>query len=198
MEDWNPQFLISRSIYQNRRILRSWGWGWQSMQDSFSWVCGWTSAWRGLMTGIFGILESSATQWYQDVAQTQEFLFLIVTSIVYGATMLALPAIFTRSSQFEFLHTHLLRSPFLIVNSINPVDKLIELFRAAIRRRPSDGFEKFWDLYSILPCGKVRWWGLSTFVKEIKRLFCLFICTELQAQCRLKNFLLRFKLFYVL
>jgi hypothetical protein len=35
------------------------------------------------MTGIFGILESSATQWYRDVAPTQEFFF-IVTSIVYG------------------------------------------------------------------------------------------------------------------
>jgi hypothetical protein len=27
------------------------------------------------MTGIFGILESSATQLYQDVAPTQEFFF---------------------------------------------------------------------------------------------------------------------------
>jgi hypothetical protein len=27
------------------------------------------------MTGIFGILESSATQCYQDVAPTQEFFF---------------------------------------------------------------------------------------------------------------------------
>ncbi len=27
------------------------------------------------MTGIFGILESSATKWYQDVAPTQEFFF---------------------------------------------------------------------------------------------------------------------------
>ncbi len=27
------------------------------------------------MTGIFGILESSATQWYQDVTPTQEFFF---------------------------------------------------------------------------------------------------------------------------
>jgi hypothetical protein len=35
------------------------------------------------MTGIFGILESSATQWYQDVAPIQE-IFCIVTSIVYG------------------------------------------------------------------------------------------------------------------
>jgi hypothetical protein len=36
------------------------------------------------MTGIFGILESSATQWYQDVALAQEFFsFFIVTSIVY-------------------------------------------------------------------------------------------------------------------
>ncbi len=25
------------------------------------------------MTGIFGILKSSATQWYQDVAPTQDF-----------------------------------------------------------------------------------------------------------------------------
>jgi hypothetical protein len=38
-------------------------------------VCGWTNAWRGLMTGIFGILESSATQWYQDVASTRHFFF---------------------------------------------------------------------------------------------------------------------------
>jgi hypothetical protein len=35
------------------------------------------------MTGTFGFLESSATQRYQDVAPTQEFFFLIVTSIVY-------------------------------------------------------------------------------------------------------------------
>jgi hypothetical protein len=36
------------------------------------------------MTGIFGILESSAAQWYQDVARNQEFFFFIVTSIVYA------------------------------------------------------------------------------------------------------------------
>ncbi len=34
------------------------------------------------MAGIFGLLESSATQWYQDVGSTQEFF--IITSIVYG------------------------------------------------------------------------------------------------------------------
>ncbi len=62
LEDRNPHFLICRSIYQKRRILTSWGWG-LTIQ----------SAWRGLMTGIFGILESSAMQWYQDVAPTQEF-----------------------------------------------------------------------------------------------------------------------------
>jgi hypothetical protein len=39
------------------------------------WVCGRTNAWRGLMTGIFGVLESSATQWYQDVASTRHFFF---------------------------------------------------------------------------------------------------------------------------
>ncbi len=39
----------------------------------FFWVCKWTSACRGLMTGIFGLLESSATQWYQDVAQLKSF-----------------------------------------------------------------------------------------------------------------------------
>ncbi len=33
------------------------------------------SAWRGVMTDIFGILESSATHWYQDVNPTQEFFF---------------------------------------------------------------------------------------------------------------------------
>ncbi len=41
----------------------------------FFWVCRWTSAWRGLMIGIFGILETFATPWYQDVALTQEFFF---------------------------------------------------------------------------------------------------------------------------
>jgi hypothetical protein len=51
----------------------------------FFWVCGWTSAWRGWMTSIFGILESSATQWYQELAPTWEFFFFIVTSIVYAA-----------------------------------------------------------------------------------------------------------------
>ncbi len=36
------------------------------------------------MTGIFGILESSATQWYQNVAPSQEFTFFYtVTSVVY-------------------------------------------------------------------------------------------------------------------
>ncbi len=27
LEDWNSQFLICRSIFQKRRILRTWGWG---------------------------------------------------------------------------------------------------------------------------------------------------------------------------
>jgi hypothetical protein len=35
------------------------------------------------MASIFGILESSSTQLYQDVTPTEEFFF-IVTSIVYG------------------------------------------------------------------------------------------------------------------
>ncbi len=35
LEDWNPQFLICRSIYQKRRILRSGVGDWQSVQDSF-------------------------------------------------------------------------------------------------------------------------------------------------------------------
>jgi hypothetical protein len=38
------------------------------------------------MTGIFGILESSATLLYQDVAPSQEFFFFIVASIVYAST----------------------------------------------------------------------------------------------------------------
>jgi hypothetical protein len=55
-------------------------------QFFFFWVYGWTNAWRGLITGIFGILESSATQWYQDVASTWHFFFHhpFVLSIVYG------------------------------------------------------------------------------------------------------------------
>ncbi len=60
-----------------KRILRSWGWGLTIHACYLFWVCGRTSAWRGLMTGIFGILESSATQWHQDVAPTRE------SSIVY-------------------------------------------------------------------------------------------------------------------
>jgi hypothetical protein len=36
------------------------------------------------MTGIFGILESSAMQCYLYVAPTQEFFFFIVTSMVHG------------------------------------------------------------------------------------------------------------------
>ncbi len=39
------------------------------------------------MTGIFGILESSAMQWYQDVTivtPTQDFFFIVI-SIVYGS-----------------------------------------------------------------------------------------------------------------
>ncbi len=46
------------------------------------------------MTGIFGILESSATQWYQDVAPTQEvffffFFFSLSHLIVYGEEWMA-------------------------------------------------------------------------------------------------------------
>ncbi len=39
------------------------------------------------MTDICGILASSATQWYQDVAPTQEFFF-VVTSGIYGEATL--------------------------------------------------------------------------------------------------------------
>jgi hypothetical protein len=67
-----------------RRILRSWGWGLTIHAGECFWVCVWTCAWRWLMTGIFGILEPSATHRYQDVAQTQKSLFFIVTSIVYA------------------------------------------------------------------------------------------------------------------
>jgi hypothetical protein len=57
--------------------------------DFFFSISGCYSAWRGLMTGIFGILGSSATQRYQDVTSTQEFFlfcffFFVVTSIVFG------------------------------------------------------------------------------------------------------------------
>jgi hypothetical protein len=55
-----PQW-ICRSIYQKWQILRSWGWDLTIHARQFLWVCGWTNAWRGLMTSIFWILESSAT-----------------------------------------------------------------------------------------------------------------------------------------
>jgi ADP-heptose:LPS heptosyltransferase len=71
LEDWNPQFLISRSIYQKKANCEKLGLGIGNPYRIVFWVCGWTSAWRrGFKTGIFGILESSATQWYQDVAPT--------------------------------------------------------------------------------------------------------------------------------
>ncbi len=57
---------------------------WQSMQDSISGFADEQVLVKGLMTGIFGILESSATQWHEDVAPTKEFFFIIVTSTVYG------------------------------------------------------------------------------------------------------------------
>ncbi len=86
---WLTHQLLGRSKFTNPNLLFYWPkkdlltkkgefWevgDWQSMQDSFCWVCRRTSAWRGLMTGICGILESSATQWYQDGAPTQEFFF---------------------------------------------------------------------------------------------------------------------------
>ncbi len=75
LEDWNPQFLICRSIYQKKANPEKLGLGIDNPCRIVFWVCRWTSAWRGLMTGIFGILESSATPWYQDVAPTQEFFF---------------------------------------------------------------------------------------------------------------------------
>ncbi len=36
------------------------------------------------MSDIFGIPKSSATQWYQDVASTQDFFFIIATSTACG------------------------------------------------------------------------------------------------------------------
>jgi hypothetical protein len=57
-----------QTIYQKRRILRSRGWELTIQAGWLFWVCGWTCAWRWLMTGIFEIFESSATQWYQEIA----------------------------------------------------------------------------------------------------------------------------------
>ncbi len=50
-------------IYQPKKEnMRSWGWGLTIHAGWVFWVCGWTSAWRGLIAVIFGILEASATQ----------------------------------------------------------------------------------------------------------------------------------------
>ncbi len=54
-----------------RRILRSCGWGLTIHVGYFFCVRGWTSAFRGFMTGFFGFLESLVTRWYQDVASNQ-------------------------------------------------------------------------------------------------------------------------------
>ncbi len=58
---------------------------WQSMQDSFSWVCGWTSTCRGLMTGIFwnpGVFSYAMIPRCRP--NERVFFFFIVASIVYG------------------------------------------------------------------------------------------------------------------
>jgi hypothetical protein len=73
--NWYPQFLICRLIYQKGKLWEVGFGDWQSMQDSLFWVCRWTSTFWGLLGGIFGLLESSATWWYQHVAPTQQFLF---------------------------------------------------------------------------------------------------------------------------
>jgi hypothetical protein len=54
------------------------------------------------MIGIFGILESSATHCYRDVAPTQEFFFFIVTSIVYGCNACLKPLPFEKLGGPEF------------------------------------------------------------------------------------------------
>ncbi len=56
----------SADLFNKRRwILRSWGWN-----LTIRAVCGWTQAWSGLKTGIFGIPESSAIQWFQEGSLT--------------------------------------------------------------------------------------------------------------------------------
>jgi hypothetical protein len=88
------------------------------------------------MTGIFGILESSATQWYQDVDLTQEFfLFFIVASIVYDCW----------NSTFSDLGDW---QASKIVDDINVADnKSSEMFVLAISINRATGF----------PRGATRW-----------------------------------------
>ncbi len=43
---------------QQKRILKSWGWGLTVHAGELSWVCGWTRGFRGLLADIFGIPES--------------------------------------------------------------------------------------------------------------------------------------------
>jgi hypothetical protein len=55
------------------------------MQDSYLWVCVWTGAWRGLMTGF--CFWSWSLQLRNDTKmspQLKRFFFFIVVSVVYG------------------------------------------------------------------------------------------------------------------
>jgi hypothetical protein len=74
-----------RILVPKRPMMRSWSWG---LTDNpyrifFFWICGWTSSYWVLMAGNFGILESSATQWYQDGVPIQIIYFFIVASVVF-------------------------------------------------------------------------------------------------------------------
>ncbi len=77
LNDWNPQFLICRYICQKSQILMSWGLGidnpcrivfffFEFADEQVLREC--------FMAGIFGILESSATQWYQCCPNSRVFL----------------------------------------------------------------------------------------------------------------------------
>ncbi len=84
LEDRNSQFLICRSLYQERRILRSWGWNWQSMQDSFLslWMnkcLEWVNDRHLWNPGVFSYAMIPPCCPYS------KFFSFIVTSIVYAS-----------------------------------------------------------------------------------------------------------------
>jgi hypothetical protein len=78
------------------------------------------------MTGIFGILESSAKQWYQDVAPTQEFCFHRHIYSLWVTLLVALRLTATHYHEITDVPKHTL---FNDQNSTFPLDKYNESSR---------------------------------------------------------------------
>jgi hypothetical protein len=90
------------------------------------------------MAVIFGILESSATHRYQDVTPTQEFFFLIVTSIVYGWNRLV-------HRTLNWLSPMILDSSHRLMLKLDPLLKSLSVYRVCVGNRTNDGQRSHFD-----------------------------------------------------